>query len=196
MSDSEIARLCRQIYRQHRHAIDLIYEHRPDRRSEMRHFLEDLIREETHLVLDESNKYYIRFIPKDWDQDTLKADETWAEKWTKTGRMLLFEFLNRDTIGVKLTIGPGPEAVRQKLLDMALREDTFNPRRKVLARKWNNIFSRTFLKLEPEPYEDDNDDEVREKLRQEWTKFLEHDLPTIDALKQENWIWEAAESQQ
>jgi PD-(D/E)XK nuclease superfamily len=68
VSDSEIARLCRQIYRQHRHAIDLVYEHRPDRRAEMRQFLEHLIRGETHLVLDVSDKYYIRFIPKDWDQ--------------------------------------------------------------------------------------------------------------------------------
>jgi hypothetical protein len=111
--------------------------------------------------------------------------------------MLIFEFLNRDTIGVKLTIGPGPEAPRQKLLYMALRGDTFSPRRKVLSRKWNNIFSRSFLKLEPEPYEEDNDDEVRENLRQEWTKFLEHDLPRLDAaLKQEKWIWEAAEPQQ
>src|SRR5215208_2379307 len=160
----------------------------------MREVLEALVREEAHLVLDESDKYYIRFIPRDWDQDTLKVGKDWTDKWTKTGRILLFEFSNRDTIRLKLLIGPGPEEVRQKLFDMALRGATFRPSREVLQRKWNTIFSRNFLKLDPEFYEEDSDDEVREKLHQEWTMFLKHDLSRLDAsLKQEEWIWEAAE---
>ena len=183
-------------YWQHEHAIDLIYEHRPDRGTEMRDVLEALVREEADLVLDESDKYYIRFIPRDWDQDTLKVGKDWADKWTKTGRILLFEFSNRDTIRLKLIIGPGPNEVRQKLFEMALRGAAFRPSREVLQRKWNTIFSRKFLKLELESYEEYRD-EILEKLGEEWTKFLEQDLPRLDAsLKQEKWIWEAAEPQQ
>jgi len=160
----------------------------------MREILEALVREEAHLVLDESDKYYIRFIPRAWDQDTLKVGKEWIDKWTKTGRILLFEFSNRDTIRLKLAIGPGPEVVRRKLFDMALRGSAFRPSREVLQRKWNTIFSRKFLKLVPEPYEEYRD-EILEKLDQEWAEFLEQDLPRLDAfLKQEKWIWEAAES--
>ena len=175
-------------------SIEPIYRHSPDRRTGMREILRGLVREEAPLVLDESDKYYIRFIPRAWDRDTLKAGDDWADKWTKTGRILLFEFSNRDTIRLKLVIGPGPEEVRQKLFDMALSGAAFRPSRKVLKRRWNTIFSRVFLKLDREFYEEDSDGEVREKLRQEWTMFLKHDLPRLDAsLKQEEWIWEAAE---
>jgi PD-(D/E)XK nuclease superfamily len=40
MSDSEIAQLCRKIYKQHRQALDLIYEHRPDFQSEISDLLQ------------------------------------------------------------------------------------------------------------------------------------------------------------
>ena len=35
MSDSEIAELCRQIYRRHQRALDLIFEHRPDLQKDL-----------------------------------------------------------------------------------------------------------------------------------------------------------------
>jgi hypothetical protein len=36
MSDSDIAQLCREIYREHKIALDLIYEHRQTRRTASR----------------------------------------------------------------------------------------------------------------------------------------------------------------
>ena len=45
MDESQIAELCRRIYRKHQRALDLIYEYRPDLQEEIRHLLETLIKE-------------------------------------------------------------------------------------------------------------------------------------------------------
>ncbi len=39
VSESDTAELCRQIYRKHKRALDLIYDHRPDRQAALREFL-------------------------------------------------------------------------------------------------------------------------------------------------------------
>ena len=70
MSESDIAQLCRKIYKQHRQAIDLIYEHRPDLRSDIEEILGNLIKESSEsmsIEKDESNQRWIRFTPKEWD---------------------------------------------------------------------------------------------------------------------------------
>ncbi|MDP9358857.1 MAG: PD-(D/E)XK nuclease family protein [Chloroflexota bacterium] len=55
VTDSEIARLCRQIYQQHRRALDLIFEHRPDSQSTMKDFLVlELPRFGGHLIIGHS----------------------------------------------------------------------------------------------------------------------------------------------
>lgn len=193
VGDSEIARLCRQIYQKHQQALDLIYEHRPDRQTDMREFLDQLISERPDLATDDSTKNYIYFIPYAWDRETLRADEKYVGQWTKTRRILLFQFFNFvDKIDVKLAIGPGPEEVRQKLLDMALKEGTpFNPRNKTLNRKWNIIFSRALIRLKPESFEEDGEEAIKQEISERWQKFLTEDLPRIDAvLKKQSWIWQ------
>jgi hypothetical protein len=194
VSESEIADLCRRIYRKHQRALDLIYEHRPDRQADLREFLEGLILEQPTLVLDAGgNKTYTRFIPTEWDIEALRAGEEWAGQWTKSRRMLLFEFNNRpDGISINLYVGPGPAEIRQKLLDMALRNGRpFRPRGKVLHRKWNSVFSSRFVSLRSEAQEGEDEEEIKHEIRKRWEQFLEEDLPKIDeAIKAESWIWQ------
>ncbi len=143
MSESDIARLCRQIYRRHKPAIDLIIQNLPDRQAVLKEFLEALIRETPALSHDDSTKSYIRFAPREWEVDVLRA----GNGWTSTGRILLFEFGNdKESLNLKLTIGPGPKEIRQTLLDLALGDrNLFQPTMKALGRSWNTIFSRSFL---------------------------------------------------
>ena len=90
MSDSEIAELCRRIYQKHRRALDLIFEHRPDRQAEIRDFVEQLIGETPRLILDRSSKTEIRFLPEEWDVPALRQ----GAGWRSTVRMLLFAVIN------------------------------------------------------------------------------------------------------
>ncbi len=189
VGDSEIAKLCQQIYEKHREAIDLISRYRPNTQAEIKEIkeiLEDLVNSESELVLDRSSKTMTNFVNPQWDMPHLLT----AVGWTSSQRVLLFQFNNNDSnLNLEMFIGPGSEEVRRKLFKMAQSNpDTFEVPRNI-AKKHNRIYSRSFLIKDM--YEDADYEERRLKIQRCWTEFLEEDLPKIDtALRQERWIWE------
>lgn len=179
MSDSEIADLCRRIYSKHQRALDLIYEHRPDRQAIIQKTLKDLIQQRDDLVLDSSSKKHVYF--------SLKPLSSEEKDWTPSGRMLPFLFINgTDNLILKILIGDGPQETRQKLFKMALKPP-FKPVRKNLTDGWLTIYQRHFLK--PESYEDTSDDEIVAKIKQQWLHFLNNELPKIqDTVMKHEWV--------
>lgn len=118
VNDSEIAQLCRKIYRQHYQALNLIYEHRPDLQLQIADFLKEMVQESEPLgiVLDDSNKCFIRCVPKSWDR--LPFQRT-CEHWTSSKRLVLFEFFNfPDRLEFKLTIGPGAKTNKEAVFNV------------------------------------------------------------------------------
>lgn len=59
LSDSDVAKLCRQIYQRHQKALDLLYEHRPDPQRETRDLLGRLISDTDGLVGKGTGKPYL-----------------------------------------------------------------------------------------------------------------------------------------
>jgi len=174
VSDSEIAQLCRQIYRKHQQALDLIYEHRPDLQAAIQSVLLNLIEESPDLILDHYRKSYIPFGHQAWEIDDLKK----GDGWTPSGRILLFGFENHDRqLRLKLQIGPGPQDIRQELFDIALQSTTLKATQKTLGAKWNQIFAREFLRSKD--YENASMEELEPKIRKKWDVFMETDLPKI-----------------
>ena len=49
VEDSDVQKLCRRLYRSHRRALDLIFEHRPDRATEVAHAIQDYIKSQDDL---------------------------------------------------------------------------------------------------------------------------------------------------
>jgi hypothetical protein len=174
LSESEIAELCRKIYRKHQRALDLIYEYRPDLQVQLRELLEGLVRETPELLLDHCSKSYIRFAPKSWDVPMLMT----GEGWTQSGRILLFEFGNfPDSLRLRLYIGPGPVDIRQRLFDTARTHQPLFRTSQSLRQKWNTIYDRSFFK--PKDYEDADVEQLEKQLRKQWTEIMNNDLPTI-----------------
>jgi hypothetical protein len=185
VSESEIAELCRKIYRKHQRALDLIYEYRPDQQEAIREILENLVREEDGLDLDHTSKSYIRFVPKEWDVAVL----TEGKGWTRSRRMLLFEFQNHpDRLALYLVIGPGPLNTRQKLLDMAKENRPLKPAFRALGKSFNTIYKFSFLTAKS--YEDTGRDDLEAEIKKKWAQFLARELPSIlEIMKQQAWIW-------
>jgi GNAT superfamily N-acetyltransferase len=187
VSESEIADLCQQIYRKHQRALDLIYEYRTDQQAAIQDILVNLISEQPKLELDHTSKSYIRFAVKEWDAPILLQ----GEGWTLSKRMLLFEFKNYvDRLALHFLIGPGPNDIRQRILDMAhAHTPLLRPSQHALGKKWNAIFVRPILLAKD--YEDTTAEEIEVEIRKKWLQFIEHDLPQITSiLKSESWIWE------
>lgn len=186
VADSEIAELCRRIYRRHRQAMDLIIEHRPDRQGEVADLLREFVYQRPDLELDHAAKQKIQFAVRAWDTDANLS----GYGWTESGRVLLFEFYNGPKqVEMKLHIGPGAEDLRRRLFEMATRRgDPFKVPRTNLMKKYNAIYSKTLANgtfLEEAELRD-----VEQKLRAGWELFLKLDLPRITAaLNEEDWFW-------
>ncbi len=186
VGDSEIARLCQQIYRKHQRALDLIYEHRPDNQALTKDLLEALIKDEPGLKLDGGGKTKPRFAIQEWDTSALLT----GSGWTKSGRILMFEFWNYpDGLWLSLLVGPGSDETRQKLFNMVRANPDVFDISSNLGNKWTGILTRAFL--EQGTYSNTDHEDREKEIRKRWAEFLEADLPRIDTVfKKEGWIWQ------
>jgi hypothetical protein len=188
VSDSEIAELCRRIYRKHRHAVDLILLHRPDAgQAAVRDLMERLIKDSADLVVDDSIKTYLRFAPQNWASPKL----TQGTGWTKSGRTLLFEgVFNVDRVFIKLTLGPGPTEVRERIFRLAQSApNVFKGNQKTLSPKWHQLFQRPILDATTLASEDG--EAIEAVVREQWKLFSANELPAIrSAFEGEASLWE------
>ncbi len=186
VSGSEIEQLCKRIYRKHQQALDLIYEYRPDQQEAIRELLEKLIDTDSRFVRDRCSKSYIRFGVEDWDVPLLME----GEGWTRSKRMLLFEFGNfPNRLVMKLIIGPGPIKTRQKLFDLAIdSKSLLKPAFSALGKMYSTIYSRDFLS--PSAYESNDVEEIEESINKKWKQFVDMDFSKIqEIVKSAEWIW-------
>lgn len=173
--DSEIQQICQKIYKNHKKALDLIFEHRPDKQLEIKEILLDIL-EKGSLFPDKSSKSSIRFTSKEIDQLVpLKSTG-----WTDTGRILLFEFQNRpQNLNLYLIIGPGENELREKLHTMAYENNKLFPIvKKNLPKQWASIWKATVLRKN-DIYNLEGE-ELRDKINAFFEKFQKKDLPQIE----------------
>jgi hypothetical protein len=190
LQDPEIVTLARRIYQKHQKALDLIFEHRPDRQAQIRDIVDELITATPGLIQDVSSKSYIHFLPEHWDKSAaLKS----GSGWTNTGRLLMFELVNEPTrLSVKLIIGPGPEEIRQRLFNMALaKQPPFKPSQSMLGRMWNTILQRTLLTSQA--LQEQEIETLAAQIGKSWDEFLRLTLRSVEErLAEEQWLWESS----
>jgi len=181
MPDREIQELCRRIYSKHRAALDLIYEHRPDRQGEIADALLKMIEADPAFTLDVSHKAVIRFVPDSW-KDRPKLQQ--AQGWTKTRRILLFEFFNStswypNALALALTLGPGDENVRRQIYEAAEKTGSpFTPSPKGLHRTHQFLFWKEIL--QPADYDDSDFETIQARVQEAWSAFKSNELPRIE----------------
>ena len=179
MPDREIQELCRRIYRKHQAALDLIFEHRTGRQAEIADALLELIEADPEFTLDVSNKTFTRFVPVSWDRPELQV----AQGYTKTGRLLLFEFFissqwNPNSLALRLTLGPGDENVRRRIHEAATKAGSpLEPDPRGLSTKWVKLLWKEIL--QPADYDDLDFEEIESRLHKEWSAFKSNELPVI-----------------
>ncbi|EMO40129.1 PD-(D/E)XK nuclease family protein [Leptospira noguchii serovar Autumnalis str. ZUN142] len=146
VGDKNIEEICKNLYKKHSKALDLIFQYRPDLFLKIKESIISRLKEESEIILDSDNpsKSYIRFTTKKIDQALPKL----GSGWTNSQRILLFEFQNlSDRLNLKLYIGPGDKTLREKLYKILNSEQQkiFLPK-KTLAAKWHSVFSYEILK--------------------------------------------------
>ena len=164
MNDNEIKELCLKIYRNHKNALDLLFEYKPDLALIISETLQKLIKKQGY-ELDQSFKTLIRFYPTQFKKyDFLRK----GVGWTNSNNILLFEFKNsNDNLSCNLIIGPSKnKKIRETIYTLA-KEKGFV--KKTLTPKWTTIKTWQF-KIENLSMEDEEKDIYKNLEKQ----FLEH----------------------
>jgi hypothetical protein len=179
VSDSDIAELCRSIYKQHKQALDLIFEHRPDQQTQIGEYVKSLIQREDGLMLGDARKTWIVFSLKEWKQSPRFDTELFY---------IYFEFNNQpNELQIFCTIWLGDQTECQKILDMAKKHrfTGCQPR----LRKHTCRLSIIQV-LRPDDYEKAQE-EVEALISEKWAAYLRDELPRMaQAIREEKWLWE------
>ena len=177
VGESEIDKLCTRIYNKHRQALEMLFERRPDRQSDIKALLQRLIKSDPDFELDDSTKTYIRFAPRSWTSDHLKT----GTGWTKSGRILLFQFDNGpDSLRLGLYMGPGDPDVRSRIWETVRSQSGGIFSGSTSLQKWCTIFQ--FELLSSQDYQQDDLESIEAKIQERMTSFKATQFPQIDKI--------------
>ena len=174
MEDSEVQEICRTIYQKHRRALDVLFEHRPDRASELSDCLTQLITRHEDLEEDHCSKSYVRFIPRQLD-----FLPRVGEGWTRSGRMILFELDNSGgSLQLRLILGPGDHKIREAVHRLVSEHtDVFNRAEKKFTQKWWSFHTEIWVSRKQ--YGELEIEELEEQVTERFRRFATQDLTGI-----------------
>jgi hypothetical protein len=172
MGESTIVELCQKIYAKHQRALDLLFEYRPDKQTEVKNIIEQIVSEDSDFELVPSGKAYIHFAPSSWASPELR------ESGEGTARILTFMFQNSpEYLRLHLEIQPGDQSIRTHIHEIARQSSNFSAPAKLYSR-YCRIFKRDFLRASD--YEEHDMEWIEQHVRQRFAAFKSSDFPQID----------------
>jgi hypothetical protein len=176
LDNEQIQDLCRRIYAKHARALDLIFEHKPDVLSDISDHLTKWVKANSpDLILDSAGKTVVRFTHQKMDAVVPAT----GDGWTKSKRVLLFEFwIYYDAVALRLYVGPGPAEDRAKLIDLFKQDAGFFKRANTKpGKKWHAVWQRKILaktELDGASFVD-----LEERIDRTLGTILREDLPKV-----------------
>ena len=164
VEDSEIQGICRRIYRTHRRALDLLFENRPDRATEVAHAI--LYYLESSDVLDAFNtsKTYIHFLPQFLSLPSIQYEGTPILRWV---------IINKDKQArFKLELQPGDRELRERIFEMAKGlPRVFGKPKSKLSPKYHTFFSETWISKSD--YDELDEEGIRQRIDEHVKSLVE-----------------------
>lgn len=180
MSDSDVAVLCREIYRKHKQALDLVIEHRPDRQAQIGQYVTKLIQEVPSLDLGSVARGWVIFVPIEW-QGPLYI--------TPKPPHIYFEFhLRPNDLNILCTLSPGNDVKKRADIFEMARRHHFTGCPAKLNRGHCRLSTISLLRVEDY---DKPQEEIEALISEKWEAYLRDELPRIvQAVRDEKWLWE------
>lgn len=184
VGNSEVEKIAIQIYKKHKQALDIIFQYKPDIYSEISDYLQNRLKDYKDMIIDTAGKTVIRFTTKEVDSKI----EHIGEGWTKSKRILLFEFdLYSDRVALRLYIGPGDDDYRKKLQEIFLKDKKlFKLADRKFGTKYHAVYNKEFLRKKD--FEEDDSEARMQKLGKKYDDFISNDFPLIHKHFQTHWV--------
>lgn len=181
MDESEIARTALRIYQQHRRALDVIFEHRPDNLRMASEKIKVLMAEaakDMGIQMEASSKSYIRFIPKSWNH----PGNVHGSGWAGCIRTVLFEMnLTSKRPYLYMIAGKAPSAWIEPLWQRAATAPFQRPKRASRPQTWCTLHTTSQSKITLDGDVFDPAD-IAQKVF-EWTRAAYLDPGTQEAIR-------------
>ena len=179
---TEINQLARKIYLEHREAIELIYQHKPDFVDEAKRILREAIRHQTDWRLVQEDTLSLQFRPRKWaDYQSMATGARLPSK-----ALLLFQFHfgggPNNLPYLRLVVSPGSdESVREKLFDTAQRlPNVFTPRETHFRSDWMVLDDKKEYILGESDYDRWDDPSVPAKITAWVADFAANRFPAMN----------------
>ena len=145
-TNDNIDALALQIYEKHREAIDLIIRARATFEVKGWDVLDgSMAHHQSLLMPDINSKWYHRFYAPELEEI---PELLQGQGWTSSGRMVLFEVKYRERV-LTLMLGPGPEATRRRLFQLAQTPGAvpgvMMRRTHKLSGTWHTLYSKRVM---------------------------------------------------
>jgi len=176
VGNSEIEQICKDLYKKHQKALDLIFQFKPDINLEISEYLQKLLRRKDDIFIDSAGKTVIRFSTAAIDKKIKKIGEGWGRE----KRVLMYEFSNYEKrLALRLIIGPSEQEYRKKLFKFfKLNKKLFSYADRTFGVKWHTIYQKNFLL--PKDFKNAAIDNLKDKIDHQWEEFIKNDLLKID----------------
>lgn len=164
--ETELQKLCREIYTRHRRAIDILIENIPDSFQLRADIIKQILNENPNVELRKSNNSYIRFTTP---LILEKVGAMGTGDWTAEKDLLLFEIVNNRHGNSRFILSIGPAA------DPAKREVLY----RFLSSKLKNRSqdTGTFSRVYSKPFTIDDNKDQEEQLKKKINEFIDVTIP-------------------
>lgn len=168
VGDEKLAQICAEIYAKHQKALDLIFENRPDRASDLAAILLSWAKEKTEsgdieVVTDKCVKSYTRFKTK--GMSALLPDSDSSLSGWGTPNYYFYEIRNNDGKEFYVQLSLSSKDIPDELRDMCDRINEHYPaRQKKVNWQWRSPFSTKHSKVEEEMSEEKIFEQLDKKL--------------------------------
>ena len=177
---SDIDDLALQVYKEHGEAIDRINAARAKREATDWTIFDSAIEHYAPLLkADHHSKTYHRYFAPPLDEIPELLE---GKGWTNSGRVLLFELRDWDTLWLDLVVGGGREETRQRLYDIG--QKIGSPFRSSIAKTaYSYTYRKPILHKRAEQFDPD---EVKPEVEQAIAEFFEQDYwPLVNGIREE-----------
>lgn len=168
VGDERLAQICAEIYAKHQKALDLIFENKPDRASDVAEIFRQWATEmtekgELEVVLDKCNKTYTRFKTKRMSELLPDAEE--ARSGWNTKNHYFYELYNSGGNEFFIQLAFSSKNIPDTLMAMCKRINVYYPSRQQKENwQWRIPFSTKKSKVEEEISEEKIYDQLNKKF--------------------------------